>query len=149
VVVEKLAFTVRLAVPLTPPEVAVTVVAPGAAVVAVPLLLIVATVVEDELHAAVEVRLCALPSVNVPVAVNGCVLPVNREAVAGVTAIDTTAGAVTVSVADPVKPPDIAEIVVVPWAKLAARPTAFTVAAAGVEEFQVAVLVTFFVVPSV
>jgi hypothetical protein len=146
---KKLTFTVKLAVPVTPPEVTVTVVEPGAIVVADPLLLIEATVVEDELHAAVEVRFCTLPSVNVAVAVNVCVLPTNREAVAGVTTIDATAGAVTVRIVDPVKPPDIAEIVVVPCVILVAKPAALTVAAAGAEELQVDVLVKFLVVPSV
>jgi hypothetical protein len=108
-----------------------------------------ATVAEDELHVAVEVRFCVLPSANVPVAVNGCVLATNSEAVAGFTAMDTGAGAVTVSVVDPLKPPELAEIVVVPWATLVARPAAFTVATVGTEELHAAVPVRFVVVPSV
>ena len=149
VVATKLTFTVRLAVPLIAPDVAVTVVVPGATVAATPPPLIVATVLDDEIHVAVEVRFCVLPSVNVPVAVNCCVLPTKSDAVAGVTAIDTTAGAATVRVVEPLKPPELAEMVVVPWAKLVARPPALTVATADAEELHVALLVKFFVVPSV
>jgi hypothetical protein len=61
--------TVRLALPLTPLMVAVTVVVPAAAAVARPVLT-VATLVEELLQLAVEVTSPVEPSDHVPVAVN-------------------------------------------------------------------------------
>ena len=111
--------------------------------------MIEATVADVELHVAVDERFCVLPSVKVPVAVNCCVFPMKREPVAGVTAMDTKAGAVTVRVVEPVKPPELAEIVLVPCARLVARPPALTVATVGADEVQVGAVVKLFVVPSV
>ena len=58
-------------------------------------LLIVATAVLDETHVTDVVKSCRVPSVNIPVAVNCCVvMPEEREMVGeiGVTRIDTSAG---------------------------------------------------------
>ena len=55
---------------VTPPEPAVIADVPVATAVARPAALIVATVGVAEFHAAVLVRFCVVPSVNVPVAVN-------------------------------------------------------------------------------
>ena len=57
-------------------------------------------------------------------------------------------GAVTVRVVEPTTVPEVAEIVVVPIAKLEAKPPAVIVAKAGVLEAHVAVLVRFCVLPS-
>jgi len=85
--------TVKVLEPLTVPDVAVTVVEPPPAVVASPALLMVATAVADELHVAVLVRLLVEPSLNVPVAVNCCVLKsVVADGFAGVTAMDERVG---------------------------------------------------------
>ena len=62
--------TVRVVLPLIPPELAWIVVEPVPAAVARPAALIVATVTAVELHVAVLVRSCVVPSLNVPVAVN-------------------------------------------------------------------------------
>ena len=100
----KPAVTVNGVEPLIAPDVACIVVVPKPAVVANPCepdaSLIVATPGADELHAAVLVRFCALPSLYVPVAANCCVFPAAIEAFPGVTAIDTSAADVTVSVAE-------------------------------------------------
>ncbi len=53
--------TVNVAEPLIFPEVAVIVAIPGAAPVASPLLLMVATEVADELHVAELVKFCVVP----------------------------------------------------------------------------------------
>ncbi len=61
--------TVKLALPATDPELAVMVEVPAATAVASPPVT-VATLVDEELHVAVEVRSCVLLSLYVPVAVN-------------------------------------------------------------------------------
>ena len=53
------------------------------------LMVAVETVSED--HVTVLVRFCVLPSVNVPVAVNGCIVPSAIDGVAGVIASETRA----------------------------------------------------------
>jgi len=84
------------------------VVLPVATPLARPALLIVATEVFEELQVAVLARFWVLPSLNVPVAVNCCVVPLAIDGFAGVTAIDDSTAAVTVSVVDPVTEPDAA-----------------------------------------
>jgi hypothetical protein len=84
------------------------VVDPVPTALASPAVLIVATAAAEELHVAVLVRFCVLPSEYVPVAVNCCVLPLVIDAFAGVTAIDTSAGGVTVSVVLPETVPEVA-----------------------------------------
>jgi len=79
--------------------------------------------------------------------VNCSVWPAATEAVDGVTAIEVSTAAVTVSVADPLIVPDWAAIVAVPVATLVARPALFTVATPVAEDVQLAVLVKFCVVP--
>jgi hypothetical protein len=79
-------------------------------------LLIVATVVLDELHIADVVKSCMVRSDNVPVAVNCCAVPLAILLPVGVTAIDATAD--EVSVTEPVTAPYVAVISVEPgvWA---------------------------------
>ena len=64
------AVTVRVVLPLMLPELAWMVVEPVPTEVAKPALLMVTTVRAEELHVAVLVKFCVLPSLNVPVAVN-------------------------------------------------------------------------------
>src|ERR1035441_330859 len=124
----KPAVTVNVVEPLIAPDVASIVVVPKPANVANPCepdaLLIVATLGPDELHAAVLVRVCVLASLYVPVAVNGCVVPTAIEAFPGVTAIDTSTAAVTVSVVEPVMLPSVALMLEAPFATLVASPAA-------------------------
>src|ERR1700694_2761626 len=142
------AVTVSRVVPLTLPTVAVIVVGPGARVVAAPVALIVATVVADELHVAVAVKSAVVPSLFVPVAANCCSVPFATEGFAGVTAIETRDGAVTVSVAVPCTVPEAAVIVVGPGVRVVAPPVALIVATLVAEELHVAVAVKSAVVPS-
>jgi hypothetical protein len=82
----------------------------------------------------------------VAVAANGCVAPTAMLAGLGVTEMDERRG--TFSVALPLTPLSEAVMAVVPGATAVARPAALTIATAGTAAVQVAVAVTFFVVPS-
>ncbi|HXO06277.1 MAG TPA: hypothetical protein VN884_11680 [Candidatus Sulfotelmatobacter sp.] len=137
------AVTVSVVEPLMAPEVALIVLVPAATPVANPPAVIVATVVVDELHVAVLVKFCVELSEKVPVAVNCSVAPLAMEGFAGVTAIDTSVGPVTVSVVEPLMAPEVALIALVPAATPVASPPAVIVATVVVEELHVAVLVKF------
>src|SRR5258707_1171066 len=83
------AVTVSEAVPAMAPEVAVRVTGPPAFTpVATPVALTVAIVLSDEVHVAVLVRFCVVPSEKCPVALNGAVFPAVTDALAGVTVMD-------------------------------------------------------------
>ncbi len=90
-----------------------------------------------------------LPSVYVPVAVNCSGIPAATEGSAGVTAMETSAGAVTVRVVEPETEPEVAEINEVPSLSVEAIPVALMVAVAVVAEAQVTEFVKFCVLPSV
>jgi hypothetical protein len=147
------AVTVSTVDALNAPEAAVTVAVPIATLCATPALLIVAVEGVSDVHVAVLVRFCVVPSVKVPVAVNCWLVPFAIDGVAGVTAIDTSAAEVTVSVVDPVSEPEAAVIVAVPSLTLLANPCVgaalLIVAAPGVSELHCTVLVTFCTLPSV
>jgi hypothetical protein len=109
--------TVSPVFPLTVPNVAVIVI--GAAVVlnavANPVAEIVTSVVFEEDQVTIEVRFWVVLLLYVPVAVNCVSVPTGIVSFAGVTAIEFSTGAVTVSVAGPlVTPPMDAVIIVVP-----------------------------------
>lgn len=118
------AVTVRVVVPEIVPDVAVIVVEPVAAGVANPCepaaLLMAATPVLDELHAAAVVRFWVLPSENVPVATNCWVVPRAMLWFVGVIANETSVAGVTVTevvpeiVVDPEVCPQVALTVVLP-----------------------------------
>ncbi len=95
---------------------------PIATLCASPPLLIVAVEGVSEDHVAVPVRFCVVFSVNVPVAVNCWLVPFAIDGAAGVTAIETSAAEVTVSVVDPLTEPVVAVIVAVPSPTLLAKP---------------------------
>jgi hypothetical protein len=138
------AATVSVVEPVTPLCVAEIVVVPPDTPVASPVALIVATAVFEEAHVAVAVRTCVELSLNVPIAVNCSVSATNTAEFAGVTAIDTSTGAVTVSCAVPEMLPDVAVIVTGPPAFTpVARPAALIVAIVVLLELHVAVLVRF------
>src|SRR5271157_1702471 len=86
--------TVKVVEPLIVSTAASIVVCPALTALASPVALMVATPDADELHDAVLVRFCVLPSLYVPVAVNCSVAPTAMEGLAGVTAIDTSASTV-------------------------------------------------------
>ena len=84
-----------------------------------------------------------------PVALNGWVVPLAIDGVAGVTEMETrVAGVVTVSVVIPMTVPLVAEMTVVPTATAVATPAPEIVAVAVVAEAQVTVGETSIVVPS-
>jgi hypothetical protein len=146
-------FTTSVADPLTDPELTLIVVVPAAKVLANPAVLgvslMVATVGTVELQWPLWVRFCVVPSENVPVAVNACVVPGAIAAVDGAIAIETRVAAVTVSGVDSLTEPEVAEMLAVPCARLVANPALLIAAVAGVSDDQVAVLVRFCVLPSV
>lgn len=83
-----------------------------------------------------------------PVAVKGCVLLKGMTGIAGVTAIDTSAAGVTVTIVAPEIEPTLAVMLLVPVATLVKTPWLYTVAMPGLFELQVAVLVRSNVLPS-
>ena len=107
----------------------------------------------SDVHVAMLVRFCVVPSVYVPVAVNCCVVPNAIDGLCGLIAIDTSAAAVTVTVVDPVTEPDVAVIVAVPSPSLLANPalagSLLIVAVPGVSDDHVTVPVMFCTLPSV
>lgn len=146
-------FTTSVADPLTVPEVTLIVVVPALRVLASPVVrevsLMVATEAAVELQCALRVKLCVVPSENVPVAANGCVVPGAIVAVGGLMAIETSVVDVTVRALEPLAEPEVAEMLAVPCAALVARPSVLIVAVAGVSDDQLAALVRFCVLPSV
>ena len=145
--------TVKIVLPPIDPDVAVMLVVPAPTEVASPWLLVELLIFAvdgvSELHCTVEVRFCVPPSVNVPVAVNCCVVPSGMEGIAGVTEIETSVAGVTVRVVEPAITPRVAVTLVLPAETADATPTLFTVATAEFAVVQEAELVTSCVLPSV
>jgi hypothetical protein len=123
---------------------------PIAMAVSKPVLLTVAAAVLEELQTAELVKFCVLLSLKVPVAVSCSVVPRTTELLGAVMVIDCSVAAVTVSArVFEVTPACVAVMFVEPTPAPVARPLLLIVAAAVFEEFQVAVLLTFWVPPSV
>jgi hypothetical protein len=149
--------TLRVVLPLMVPRVAEMTVVPAATALARPSdpvaleMVAVAGVADAQVTAAV--RSCVVASLYVPVATKRSLVPLAIDGVAGVTAIETSVAAVTVSVVFPATVPMLAEMTVVPTATLEARPfepaALEMVAVAPVADAQVAVADRFCVVPSV
>jgi hypothetical protein len=108
------AVTVSFVEPETVPSFALIVDWPVPAAVASPVLLTVATVVADEAHVTWLVKFWTELSEYVPVAVNCSVSPLGTLGFVGVTAIDSTTGAVTVNGEEPLIDPSVAVIFAVP-----------------------------------
>src|ERR1700692_2419395 len=129
---------VNMVDPETVPDVALIVAMPVFTLAASPVLLIPAVAGVSEAQTAAAVRSFLVPSVKEPVAVNCWVVPRAIEGLAGVTAIETRAAAVTVSVVAPVIVPEVALIVDEPVPAVVARPcvpaTLLMLALAGVSE---------------
>src|SRR5690349_4978826 len=98
------AVTVSVVEPLLPLGGALMVDVPVATAVARPAVVMVATVVVADAQVTEPVRSWVELSVKVPVAVNCCLSPLATLGLAGVTAIDCRAAAVTVSVVEPLLP---------------------------------------------
>jgi hypothetical protein len=134
---------------VTPPDAAVIALVPAPTPVANPAAEIVATPVVAELHVAVLVISFVDLSEYVAVAVNCCVFATTIEAVAGVTAMLTTVGAVTVNVAGAdVFPAAVAVMFELPVATAVANPLAAMVATLVLDDAHVAELVRSFVLLS-
>jgi hypothetical protein len=130
--------------PLIDAEVAVMVADPAVTAVSRPVLEIDATPVAVDAQVTLPVMFCVELSVYVPVAVYCWVLPLGMEALAGVTAIETRFGLVTVREAVPLTEADVAVMVTGPPAATpVANPAALIVAVAVAEEVQVALPVKF------
>jgi hypothetical protein len=84
----------------------------------------VAAAAEDEVQNTVPVTSCVLESLKVPMAVNCLVVPTAMLELDGLTAIETSVAAVTVSDAVPLTDPDVAVIVAVPVPTAATSPVA-------------------------
>src|SRR6266851_4058746 len=125
--------TVSSVEPVMLPLVAEIVEVPTPAAVPNPVLLIVATVAVAEAHTALP-STCVELSLNVPVAVNCCVAPLVIDGFAGVTAMEVSVAAVTVSSVEPVMLPLVAEIVEVPTPAAVASPVLLIVATVAVPE---------------
>src|SRR5271163_1264337 len=142
------AVTVSTVEPEIDNDVAVIVEVPTPAPLARPAALIVAVAVVPEDQVTLDVRFCVEPSLNVPMAVNCCVAPLVIEGFAGVTAIDCSVAAVTVSTVEPEIDDDVAVMVEVPTAAPVASPDALIVAVVVVPDDHVTVPVKFCVEPS-
>ena len=116
------AVTVRRVDALIVPDVAVRVAVPIPSLWTNPVVLIVAVPTVSLVQVTLLLRSCALPSVNVPVAVNCCVVPSAIDGFAGVTARETSAAELTVSVVDPAIDPEVAVMVALPSVRLVASP---------------------------
>src|SRR5439155_21442572 len=124
------AVTAMVAVPFTPPLVAVMEAVPAPTAVASPLALAVATALLHDTH--VTVRLVrTLSPVSLRVAASCCVAPTWRLAFAGLTVTDATGTGVTVIAAVPLLPSLVAVIAAEPVATAVTAPLALTVATAG------------------
>jgi hypothetical protein len=124
--------TVSVAVPLTCVVgcSAVIVALPAVRADALPSTAIVAIVASLEVQVTMSVTSLVVPSVNVPVATNGCVVPIGAVAIAGVTTRLTIVASVTVRTALAVRPEtfSVAITFTVPALSAFALPVASTVA---------------------
>ena len=131
--------TVTVVAADTPPRIAVIVVLPAPVPVTTPLLLTVATPVEDELQVADVVRSCVLPSEKIPVAVSCKLVLMAMEGFTGVMVSDVKVAA-TPRVAVPVTAPlllKVAEMVALPWLWPSASPLELIVATVWFDELHV------------
>ena len=110
-------------------------------------LLTVATPGSDEVQEARFVRLCVVPSPNVPIAVQNSEVPCAICGLVQLTAIESNGDEVTVSVADgELTAARVAVMFDVPLATPVARPLGVRVAALVTDDAQVAIVVRFCVV---
>ena len=134
---------------VTPLWAALMLVVPVPAPVTRPDALTVATAELEEDQVTEFVRLCVLPSLNVPVAVNWSVVPLAIEALDALMVIDCSTAAVTVSaIVFDVTPLCAALIVAEPTLFAVAKPDALAVATVEFEEDQLTEVVRFCALPS-
>jgi len=128
--------TVRVVVPLIPAELAEIVTVPAFLPWARPEPRTWAMFGFEDFHDRPLRLLEVLPSLNVPTAVNFSDVPFWIRGLLGLMLMDTRWAVETVKVVDPLIAPSVAEIVVVPVARLPTEPRLFMVAVAGLEEPQ-------------
>jgi hypothetical protein len=141
------AVLVSVVDPTMLPSVAEMVVVPRAVAVASPPVLMLA---DGALEFQIETLVTSWwePSVSVPIASNCAEKPTGREEFAGVTAIELSSAAVTVSALVPVTEPKVAETVVAPVPTLDAKPVLLITATVGADDVQLLVVVKSSVEPS-
>lgn len=127
---------------------AVIVDVPAVAAVAKPFPPTVATPGVEDTHVTVPVMSRVVPSEYLPATANCWVAPDGTNGFCGLTIALSNAGPMTESVVEAVTFPEVAVIVVVPWATEVTSPTGLTVATDADIEFQVAALVRSCVLPS-
>ncbi len=128
--------TVRVVVPLIPAAVAEIVTVPAFLPWARPEPRTWAIFGFEDFHDRPLRLLEVLPSLNVPTAVNFSDVPFAIRGLLGLMLMDTRWAVETVKVVEPLTAPSVAEIVVVPVARLLTEPKLFMVAVAGLEEPQ-------------
>lgn len=133
---------------VTAPLVPVMVASPGAIAVTRPLALTLATLESVVAQVSVEVTSCALPSLNVAVAVSCWLVPAARLNVLGLMAMPCSVAAVTVTDCVMCTEPELTVRLADPVATPCSNPVALTVTTAGFELEKLAVFVMFCVVPS-
>jgi len=128
---------------------AVMLLEPIATPVAKPLAPILTFAGLEDVHVAVFVKVCVLPSLNVPIAVNCTLVPLAIEELFALMVIDCNVAAVTARAKlFEVTPFCVAVMLLEPTAAPVAIPVLLMFTDGGLELFQVAVLVRFCVVPS-
>ena len=130
--------TVSVVLPVTEPAVALIWDVPWPVPVARPPAVMLATALFDDAQTTLPVRSAVELSVYVPVAENGCVVPLAIVGFVGETATETSAAGPTVRLAPPVTAPTLAVICVVPCPVPLASPPVVTVATAEFDVAQVA-----------
>ena len=129
--------TVSVVEPLTEPKAACRVVVPLATLEARPWALMVATEADEEDQKTDPVMSCVLESLKVPIAANWRVVSGAMVEFAGVTAIETSVAALTVSDPVPLTLPEVAVMVAVPVPTPDATPFASMLATPVAEDDQV------------
>ena len=130
------------------PEVATIYVVPDATAVAKPALLMVATLLFEELQVTESVISTWLPSCSVPNAWYCMVSPALVEALVGVMVIELRFATVTVTVVEPLIVPDVAVAPALPGSLAVILPLSETVKTAALPEDQLTEPVMFLVLPS-
>jgi hypothetical protein len=143
-------LTVSVVEPLNVPYCTVMLVVPLRFARATPMPpLTLATLRCDVVQCRPVVNTCELPSLKLPTALNCNRVPGAILGFAGTTETDTSVAVLTVSVVEPLTPPKVAAITLVPLAHVVARPVLLMVATADADELQLATAVMSCMLPSV
>jgi len=141
-------LTVSVTLFVTDPEVAEMVVVPAATPAATPTIEIMATPVCDEAQVTPLGNVRSPPSLYIPKATNGWLVPAAMVTLPPEITIEFKVGGATVSVVVPFTEPELAVMVLVPSARAVRYPADVMVAKLSAEDVHVAVLVRSFVLPS-